>query len=393
MHQSIILAIVAFATLTFVICDDGNADEVQSLPGLNSKINFRHYSGYLSALNGTFLHYWFFESQNNPAKDPVVLWLNGGPGCSSLLGALTENGPISLKRDGTLSLNPYAWNKKASLIYIESPAGVGFSYNIEDQYATNDDLTADNNFAALKSFFAKFPHLKNNDFYITGESYGGIYVPTLAARVVKNQFPQNFKSMAIGNGFLDVLLLINSLVPFEYMHGLMDTSEWNELMDACCPNVTNERYCNFFLNPSLLCVSLAVNVFNKPFKQYLNPYNIYGDCYTNNKMIELNSETFTLRDYVYRQMDSNNLLPCEDLTYMENYLNNVTVKNALHINNKSNFWSGCAKLNYTTVYYSMMLTVKSLLDSGIKTLIYNGDIDSMCNFLGDKWFDICLTKL
>ena len=94
-------------------------------------------------------------------------------GCSSLLGALTENGPIELNADGTLSPNAYAWNSQASILFLESPAGVGFSFNAAQNYSTNDDATAALNYGALQSFYAKFPHLVNNDFYIAGESYGG----------------------------------------------------------------------------------------------------------------------------------------------------------------------------------------------------------------------------
>ena len=76
-------------------------DEVTGLPGLNYKPAFRHFSGYFNVgggpggMNATegegarMLHYQFFESENNPETDPVVLWTNGGPGCSGLLGLYT----------------------------------------------------------------------------------------------------------------------------------------------------------------------------------------------------------------------------------------------------------------------------------------------------------------
>lgn len=72
--------IVAFSGSAFGQNFSGSQDEVISLPGLSFKPKFRHYSGYLDSVNKTHLHYWFFESQNS-TSDPVVLWLNGGPGC------------------------------------------------------------------------------------------------------------------------------------------------------------------------------------------------------------------------------------------------------------------------------------------------------------------------
>lgn len=114
-------------------------DEIQSLPGLAKQPSFRQYSGYLRGSGSKRLHYWFVESQKDPQSSPVVLWLNGGPGCSSLDGLLTEHGPFLVQPDGaTLKYNPYSWNLIANVLYLESPAGVGFSYSTDKSYATND---------------------------------------------------------------------------------------------------------------------------------------------------------------------------------------------------------------------------------------------------------------
>ena len=57
-----------------------NEDRIANLPGTNFTVGFNHYSGYLNASQTKFFHYWFVESQRNPALSPVILWLNGGPG-------------------------------------------------------------------------------------------------------------------------------------------------------------------------------------------------------------------------------------------------------------------------------------------------------------------------
>lgn len=130
------------------------------------RYSFTH-SGMLDFDTATF-HYVFFDSQRDPDNDPVVLWLNGGPGCSSLLGMAYENGPFVFK-EGTVSfeVNPYAWNMKANLLYITSPGGVGFSSSKRDLKHDDGTVAADN-YKALVAFFNKFPNLKKNDLYLTG---------------------------------------------------------------------------------------------------------------------------------------------------------------------------------------------------------------------------------
>ena len=87
----VIIYLVAINAISYT--NEALADEVTELPGLNTPIKFRHFSGYLSVENNTkFLHYWLVESMENPADDPLAFWTNGGPGCSGLLGFLTEQG-------------------------------------------------------------------------------------------------------------------------------------------------------------------------------------------------------------------------------------------------------------------------------------------------------------
>ena len=154
------------------------SDEVTYLPGQNfTSLNFRHYSGYLQSNGKKQLHYWFLESQNNPSTDPLVLWLNGGPGCSSLDGEMYEHGAFYTTEDGeTIYLNPNSWNTVANMLYLEAPVGVGFSYSPDKaDYTNNDNQTALDNYQALLNFFTLFPEYQSHEFFITGESYGGIY--------------------------------------------------------------------------------------------------------------------------------------------------------------------------------------------------------------------------
>ncbi|KAH7722453.1 Protein F41C3.5, partial [Aphelenchoides avenae] len=170
---SLALLVTFLVLLGAAIAD--HADEIVDLPGLSFKPNFKHYSGYLNASETRFLHYWFVESQGSASKDPLVFWFNGGPGCSSMEGLLAEHGPYFLSNDTTaLKENPYAWNKLANVVYIESPAFVGFSYYTKgDSGLWNDDTTSAENYRAIKHFLGKFPQFRNHFVFVTGESYAG----------------------------------------------------------------------------------------------------------------------------------------------------------------------------------------------------------------------------
>ncbi|KAG6549931.1 hypothetical protein Mapa_008442 [Marchantia paleacea] len=119
------------------------ADLVTKLPGLPS-LGFKIYSGYVTVdeQHGRALFYYFVEAQKDPESKPLTLWLNGGPGCSSFgVGNFNEHGPFTI-RDNTIVMNPHSWNQESNVLYLESPAGVGFSYsNTTSDYMTDDAKT------------------------------------------------------------------------------------------------------------------------------------------------------------------------------------------------------------------------------------------------------------
>jgi len=98
------------------------------------------FSGYLDIGNGKALHYMFAESQHKPSHDPLIIWYNGGPGCSSMLGFTQEHGPFVMDSgDDYFHENYYSWNKEANMLYIEAPAGVGYSRCDDDSQCAFTD--------------------------------------------------------------------------------------------------------------------------------------------------------------------------------------------------------------------------------------------------------------
>lgn len=199
--KQMILFLALFISLFFEQSLSCSSDEIKELPGLCDKINFKQYSGYLDGGKGKKLFYWFVESQSKPSEDPVTLWLNGGPGCSSLGAFFTAHGPFRVDADGkTLKLDQYSWNTMANMLYLESPVNVGFSYNSTPLDAAdlyNDIVSIDAKYYALIDFFRKFPNFKKNKFYITGESYAGVYIPLLTRKILENRQTNGFNFQGI----------------------------------------------------------------------------------------------------------------------------------------------------------------------------------------------------
>ena len=124
----------------------------------------------------------------------------------------------------------------ANMIYLEAPIGVGFSKgSAADMKTINDNTTSSDNRDAIKAFFTKFPQFLPNGLYISGESYAGIYVPTLIAKIVDDSMlAPHFKGAAIGNGLYSWQKNQQSIVFFAKYHGLIDDRNWAQLMKNCC---------------------------------------------------------------------------------------------------------------------------------------------------------------
>jgi hypothetical protein len=202
---------IAMAGLAGLAVAAYKPDKVQALP-FCGPLPTAWYSGYLKVTDTKSLHYVYVESAGNVTGDPLVIWLNGGPGCSSMLGAFSENGPFIFDDgESIIKPNPYSWNQRANLLYIESPAHVGFSIGGPNDWNHTDWTQSIDLFAAVQQFYVKNPERLSNPLWITGESYAGIYGPFLAWRIHNwnneaawnNATIYNFKGFAIGNGITD----------------------------------------------------------------------------------------------------------------------------------------------------------------------------------------------
>ena len=318
------------------------------------------------------LFFWLFESRNKPASDPLVLWLNGGPGASSLFGVLAENGPYKIERDDSglkLVDNLYTWNQRANYLIIDQPVGVGFS-SASDASALNETLTTQQLYFGLQQFFRRWPQYRALDFYIFSESFGGHYAPRLATAVLAgNQRGEpeiKLKGLGIGNGWVDPLLQQATYGDYAYSHGLIgphQRAEVDQLYAECAKAI----------KASGPVTSREVNQICERIEKFILQVSGFEDPL---KKFDVRFST----DY----SDAEN-----ELQWMSEYLNRSDVRAALHIDSAVGPWeftSAAVALALEEGEQNSTAYLFPALFEQIKVLLYNGIFDLDSNFMGtDAW--------
>ncbi|EGB12834.1 hypothetical protein AURANDRAFT_18927 [Aureococcus anophagefferens] len=389
----------ALALAGEIASERGMEDLVTVLPGANFVNSFATFSGYLDVSDTKKTFYWFVTARDaSKAKDkPVVMWTNGGPGCSGLIGFWTEMGPWRATEDMTIEPFDFAWNKEANMLFIESPTGVGFSTSNKDaDFDAGDWSTAKDNFELLKQFFGRFPGLADNDLYLSGESYGGHYVPTLASLLVGARdapdanvsdagykVAANLKGIMVGNPYTD---------PVENAHGMYGAYFGRSMVPA-------KMYQDWFVN----CGS------HSEMKYYALNYSDWPESITGDmECAELTAAMFdAIGDVDYYGLDFPVCNKAQGLErrrlagapakygydacvadYATQYLNKAEVKNAIHAN-ASLLWAECSlpdtlRYNYDDMNLFMEPVWKKLIEAKLHLLVFSGDDDSICGPIGTQ---------
>nr|CAD1829725.1 unnamed protein product [Ananas comosus var. bracteatus] len=365
-------------------------DRVINLPGQPNSPPISHYSGYITVneVHGRALFYWFFEAQTLPHERPLLLWLNGGPGCSSIgYGEAVELGPLKVKRFGTgLEFNEHAWNKEANLLFLESPVGVGFSYTntSSDLTAINDGFVAEDAYNFLINWLRRFPQYQAHDFFISGESYGGHYVPQLAELVYERNKDKkkykyiNLKGFIVGNPETDNYYDYKGLAEYAWSHAVVSDQVY-ELINKVCDFRTD--------NWSNACND-AMNVV---FEQYdlIDIYNIYAPkCNLAQTTSSPAADDTTGAESKIRMYSGYD--PCFS-AYAEDYFNKIDVQRSLHANVSgkiSGKWNVCSDpiLNsYNFSVFSVLPIYSKLIKGGLRIWLYSGDADGRVPVIGSRY--------
>ncbi|XAR72139.1 Carboxypeptidase C [Bertholletia excelsa] len=331
-----------------------------------------HHAGYykIEHSHAARMFYFFFESRNS-TQDPVVIWLTGGPGCSSELALFYENGPFKIEKNLSLVWNKYGWDKASNLLYVDQPTGTGFSYSSDIRDFRHEEKGVGNDlYDFLQAFFAEHPQFAKNDFYITGESYAGHYIPALAARVHKGNKAKegihiNLKGLAIGNGLTNPKIQYKAYPDYALDMGIITKLEHDHISKLLVPLCESAvKRCGTDGTLSCVAANLACNVI---FGSILL---IAGD----------------INYYDIRRKCVGSL--CYDFSDMEKFLNLETVRDALGVGNRK--FVSCSTAVYAGLLLDWMrnleIGIPALLEDGIKLLIYAGEYDLICNWLGNsRW--------
>lgn len=311
----------------------------------------------------------FFESRNDPENDPVVLWLNGGPGCSSLTGLFMELGPSSINKKIEVVYNDYSWNSNASVIFLDQPVNVGYSYSgssVSDTVAAGKDV-----YALLSLFFKQFPEYASQDFHIAGESYGGHYIPVFASEILSHKKRNiNLKSVLIGNGLTD------GLTQYEYYRPMA-------CGDGGYPAVLDEGSCQSMDNALPRCQQMIESCYSSESSWVCVPASIY--C--NNALLAPYQRTGQNVYDVRGKCEDESNLCYKGMGYVSDYLNKAEVRKALGA--EVDGYDSCNfDINRNFLFHGDWMKpyhrlVPELLEQ-IPVLIYAGDADFICNWLGNK---------
>ncbi|GLJ48800.1 hypothetical protein SUGI_1029020 [Cryptomeria japonica] len=377
-------------------------DLVRSLPG-QPAVSFRQYAGYVTVdqVAGTALFYYFVEAEKNATNLPLVLWLNGGPGCSSIGGgAFTELGPFfpSGGLQNGLTTNSHSWNRVANLLFVDSPAGVGWSYsNSSSAYSYNDERVANETMTFLMNWLHKFPEYKTRDLFLAGESYAGHYIPQLASLILRynthsrqlsRAFKFNLKAITVGNPLLNYGLDTSATYFFLWSHGLISDHTYKGVSSSCdfsdgtisaveetLEAAENEKAgtCPFFVAAAHNEVGANINMYDVTLDVCPPP---------------IIRQALRLRKRIKHRVQEKGIDVCID-NEITSYLNRHDVQQALHANTTAlpYPWEACSRVieyKFEDQLQDMLPVITSLIKQGLPVWIFSGDQDSVVPLIGTR---------
>ncbi|PYH91396.1 serine carboxypeptidase [Aspergillus ellipticus CBS 707.79] len=380
--------------------------------------NVKSFSGYLDVGENEHIFFWFFEARNQePTEAPLTVWINGGPGSSSMIGLFQENGPCGVDSNGSLYNNPYSWNNASNMLYIDQPVQTGFSYSIavpgyvdpstynvitlpdpicpeyaEDMScgtyaypnvsltANSTDNAAPNFYKALQGFMGAFPQYSRETFHFTTESYGGHYGPVFNeyieqqnANLTHDAKRIQLGSVMIGNGWYDPIIQYQAYYNFTvYPGNTYDYLPYNH-------SISSLLYNNLYGKGN--CLDQLYDCAARGIDEVCST----ADSFCANEVESIYDNYLGRDEYDFRELTPDPF-PYE---FYVDYLNTASVQSALGV-----FINYTESNNAVSLAFSstgddgrLMRTtedVAKLLAQNVTVAMYAGDADYNCNWLGGE---------
>ncbi|KAI9039521.1 serine-type carboxypeptidase kexA [Aspergillus affinis] len=354
---------------------------VRSLPGAPEGPLLKMHAGHIEVdekSNGN-LFFWHYQNRHIANRQRTVIWLNGGPGCSSMDGALMEVGPYRLKDQNTLEYNEGSWDEFANLLFVDQPVGTGFSYVNTDSYLHELDEMAAQFITFLEKWFELFPEYDPDDLYLAGESYAGQHIPYIAKAIQERNKKVQGSSKAqwklggllIGNGWISPVDQYPAYLNFAYEEGLVQensqVAKELEVYNSVCQSRLQGGKNKIHLDD---CEAVLQKLLSQTMDSKNTCFNMYD---------------IRLRD-TYPSCGMN--WP-PDLGDVKPYLQRKDVVEALNINpEKKSGWEECSgSVSSSFLARNSKPAVQllpGLLESGVPVLLFSGDKDLICNHVGTE---------
>ncbi|CAF1234029.1 unnamed protein product [Adineta steineri] len=327
------------------------------------------------------LFFWHFEKKYPSNKLRTVIWLNGGPGCSSLIGAWAEIGPFRLQDKNTMIENDGSWHLYTNLLFVDQPIGTGFSTIDADSFIHELDEMANQFLNFLDQYIKIFPELLENDIYLAGVSFAGQFIPYIAKAILEQRSTLKLRGLLIGNGWIDPVTTYKSYLPFAVANNLVVQN--SELYDRINIRV---KQCEQALSKQVhvleyACDRIFLEIMN--IEEIMNKNAMNNHDKQNQKVRCVNIYDIRLNDTISK-CDLNGSLEWE---YVTSYLRRQDVMSSIHINDKKVIWTQCSSSvqNTFTAYNSKpSITLLPDLLKQIPIILYNGQYDLLCNHWGTE---------
>jgi len=338
------------------------------------------FSGLLPAGGGARYFFWLAHSRSAaPREDPLAIWLTGGPGCSSSLALLSENGPCRVAGSHTnrTERNAWSWTEAANVAWVDQPAGVGFS---EGPAIVSEREVAEHMYAFIQSFYGRFPEFLSVPLFLLGESYAGHYLPAVAARILEEPVIAGTRvqlhGVGIGNGLVNPWPQFASYPAMAYTGGV-----GGSLGHGVVPRST------FLAMEAVLpeCRRLLLEC-ERPPREPRTCLEAFETCV----MSQLSQIMMTRRNfYDLRKGCADGYPMCYNFSQEAEFLRDPQVQAALGVR-PGRGWETCNR----SILLAFVMSgdwlqrfdqrVAELLGAGVRVLVYNGDADFMVDWIGSK---------